>query len=476
MRVCVIVEGAYPYLTGGVSSWLQKMMLEYDDIEFVVQTIIVDRKQKNKIRYEIPKTVAEMHVTHLFDDDYSVKGKKVKLTNDEYKGLKSLLYGDDIDWKTVFTFFKDEDISLDELLKSKDFLELTKEYYLDNYSNVVFTDFLWSMRSMYQPLFTILKNPHIKADVYHTLSTGYAGVLGSMAKFQENKPLLLSEHGIYTREREEELIKANWVKGIYKDLWINQFYKLSSCGYHFADKVTALFPEARDIQVELGCAREKINVIGNGVKLELFQDIPQKDKGDEYINLGAVLRVTPIKDVKTMISSFALAKQQQTRLKLWIIGPLDENKEYADECVELIEELGVEDIIFTGTVNVIDYIGKMDFMILSSLSEGQPLVILEGFAAKKPFVSTNVGDCKNLIYGSEDDFGVAGIVVPLMNTGKMSEAILKIANNQELRQMMGISGYKRVNEFHKDSDIYKKYRELYFNLANEEDKLSEGVL
>ena len=48
MKVCVIVEGAYPYLTGGVSSWLQRMMLEYDDIEFIIQTIIVDRKQERK--------------------------------------------------------------------------------------------------------------------------------------------------------------------------------------------------------------------------------------------------------------------------------------------------------------------------------------------------------------------------------------------------------------------------------------------
>lgn len=476
MKVCVIVEGAYPYLTGGVSSWLQKMMLEYDDIEFIVQTIIVDRKQKNQIRYEIPKTVSRMHVTYLFDDDYLKKKKKVKLTNNEYNAFKSLFYGENIDWQAIFKFFRKEYVSLDELLKSKDFLELTKEYYLDHYSNVVFTDFLWSMRSMYQPLFTVLRNPPIKADLYHTLSTGYAGVLGSMAKFQYKKPLLLSEHGIYTREREEELIKASWVKGIYKDLWINQFYKLSSCGYDFADKVTSLFPEARDIQVELGCSRQKINVIGNGVKLELFEDLPQKDISDEYINIGAVLRVTPIKDVKTMISSFYLAKQSQSKLKLWIIGPLDENKEYADECMELIEELNVKDIIFTGTVNVRDYIGKMDFMILSSLSEGQPLVILEGFAAKKPFVSTNVGDCKNLIVGNNDDFGDAGIVVPLMNTEKMSKAILKIANDKELRENMGMNGYKRVNKFHKDSDIYRKYRELYFNLIGKEDKLSEEAL
>lgn len=476
MKVCVIVEGAYPYLTGGVSSWLQRMMLEYDDIEFIIQTIIVDRKQERNIRYKIPKSVSEIHEIYLFDDDYLVKSNKVKLTDKEYNGFKSLFYGVDIDWETIFTFFQNENISLDGLLKSKDFLELTKSYYKDNYSDIVFTDFLWSMRSMYQPLFTILKNPPIKADIYHSLSTGYSGVLGSMAKFSEKKPFLLSEHGIYTREREEELIKANWVRGVYKDLWISQFYKLSYCSYEFADKVTTLFSEASEIQVELGCDREKINIIGNGVDIERFENIPQKDSKDEYINIGAVLRVTPIKDVKTMLNSFYLAKQKESKLKLWIIGPIDENVEYVKECEELIEELDLKDVIFTGTVDVREYIGKMDFMVLSSLSEGQPLVILEGFAARKPFIATNVGDCRNLIYGDKDGFGDAGILVPLMNTKKMSDAMIKLARDESLRKAMGDSGYNRVNKFHKNSDIYEKYRELYTSLVEDKDEISEGAI
>ena len=86
----------------------------------------------------------------------------------------------------------------------------------------------------------------------------------------------------------------------------------------------------------------------------------------------------------------------------------------------------------------------MDFLVLSSLSEGQPLVILEGFAAHKPFVTTNVGDCKGLIYGNGDGFGEAGIVVPVMNTTKMSEAMLLLAEREDRRIMMGEAGYRRV--------------------------------
>ena len=46
-----------------------------------------------------------------------------------------------------------------------------------------------------------------------------------MAKYLHGCKLLISEHGIYTREREEELLKASWVAGIYKNIWIEQFKK-----------------------------------------------------------------------------------------------------------------------------------------------------------------------------------------------------------------------------------------------------------
>lgn len=477
MKVCLVVEGAYPYLTGGVSSWIQRMLLELDEVEFVIQTLVIDRHQKRKMKYEIPRNVVEIQEIYLFDYEYGRKNQKINLSAPEYATFESLFYGGDVQWETLFDFFHEQNVSLNELLRSKDFLELTKSYYLDNFDDLVFTDFLWAMRSMYEPLFSVMKSPMVEADLYHSLSTGYSGVFASMQKYIHGTKFLLSEHGIYTREREEELIKADWVTGSYKDIWINQFYKLSSCAYDLSNKVTSLFPESREIQIELGCPREKTLVIPNGVNMEHLEDVPEKDEEDDGINIGAILRVTPIKDVKTMISAFYLAKQSEPKLKLWLIGPLDEDPEYVEECKELIADLELTDVVFTGTVNILDYIGKMDFMCLSSLSEGQPLVILEGFSARKPYITTNVGDCRNLIYGVEgDEFGDAGIVVPIMHTEKMSEAMVTLARDEALRKEMGDNGYKRVAKYHQNSDIYGRYHDLYMELMGHSEKLerSEG--
>ena len=104
-----------------------------------------------------------------------------------------------------------------------DFYHMVSECYRKNYPHIVFSDFLWTMRSIYLPLFLVLKSRIPKADLYHCVATGYAGVLGSMAKYLYGCELLISEHGIYTREREEEIIKASWVAGVYKNIWIEQF-------------------------------------------------------------------------------------------------------------------------------------------------------------------------------------------------------------------------------------------------------------
>lgn len=63
------------------------------------------------------------------------------------------------------------------------------------------------------------------------------------------------------------------------------------------------------------------------------------------------------------------------------MGPWEEDQEYAKECFELVETLGLKDVVFTGRIDVREYLGRMDMTILTSISEGQPLTILEGFAA-----------------------------------------------------------------------------------------------
>jgi glycosyltransferase involved in cell wall biosynthesis len=468
VKVCIVVEGCYPYVTGGVSSWVHGLIQSFPKLEFIILAIISNRSLSGKFTYELPENVSEVHELYLEDADWNRKGRRrCRLSKAEYQAFRSLVRNRRVEWETVFRMFQEKPISLDKFLMGEDFLKIVRESYDMHYSQLVFSDFLWTIRSVYLPLLFALKMKLPKADLYHCVATGYAGVLGSMAKVLYGSRLLISEHGIYTREREEELLRADWVQGVYKNIWIDQFKKMSKLAYDKADLVTSLYEYARELQIDLGCPVEKTMVTPNGVSVERLKDLPGKTKEDEgRINVGAVLRVTPIKDVKTMIQAFSFAKEREPRLKLWIMGPTDEDEGYARECREQVEALGIEDVVFTGRIDIREYLGRMDMTILTSLSEGQPLTILEGYAAHKPAIATDVGNCRGLIYGENDGFGDAGIVAHIMNVEEIAQAMVDLARNEPMRLQMGENGYQRVVSGYQIEHMREKYQKIYKDFSD----------
>jgi len=313
---------------------------------------------------------------------------------------------------------------------------------------------------MVLPLLLTVRKPVPEADLYHAVSTGYAGVIAGLGKHLHGKPMILTEHGIYTREREEEIIKADWVKGYFKDVWIEYFYALSACAYRYADRVITLFGRNREIQIELGCPEDKIGIIANGIHYAEFENLPAKPEG-EPIWIGGFVRVVPIKDIKTMIQSFQIVQREIPDAKFFIMGPYEEDPDYYQECVDLARTLNMTNLVFTGNIQVKDYIGKMDVLVLTSISEGQPLAVLEGLAAGKPFVATDVGNCKDLLYGSGDDYGQAGYVAPVMNHEQIGQAIIALSRSERLRQELGRNGANRIRRYYTKEAFVDSYRTLY---------------
>ncbi len=476
MRICIVAEGCYPYVVGGVSEWIHSLIHSYPEHEFVILAIVADRSLRGKYVYELPENVSEVHELYLNDSDWDSRKsrKRIRMKKEQYQALVNLMLGQQVKWEPLIDYFRTTKASLNDVLMGEDFLNAVTEYYRLQYSQIVFVDFLWMIRSIYLPLFTVLKMEIPKADVYHCTATGYAGVLGSMAKYIHGGRLLISEHGVYTREREEELIKAKWVQGIYKNIWIDQFKKMSAFAYDRADLVVGLYNHARELQIELGCPAGKHRVIPNGIRVENFQDLPGKQKEDEgRINIGSVLRVAPIKDIMTLIQAFGFAKERDPRLKLWIMGTWEE-EEYARNCFELVRIMGIQDVEFTGRVDVREYYGRMDMTILTSISEGQPLTILESFAAHKPVIATDVGNCRGLILGENDSYGAAGIVTRIMHVGEIANAMLMLAQDEALCRQMGENGYRRVVEGYQFAHMQGAYREIYQRFADELQIPSDG--
>jgi glycosyltransferase involved in cell wall biosynthesis len=127
------------------------------------------------------------------------------------------------------------------------------------------------------------------------------------------------------------------------------------------------------------------------------------------------------------------------------------------------KELGVSHLChFVGfRKDIKDIFQAMDFMVLPSLTEGLPNVILEAFACAKPVVATDVGGVPEIV---ED--GVNGILVPPGRSDLLAEAIKNCLSAPEKRRAMGEAGYHKVkSEFTFESQT-QKLEAIYLEILN----------
>lgn len=462
MRICLILEGSYPYVMGGVSKWMDEIIRSLPEHEFVLWTIADQESKKGKFLFELPANVVEVQECFL-DSALNMRVKRncaVHYSEQEKQQIEQLIRCQSPDWHLLLKTFSDEKINPLELFMSQDFLEILKRFCEDAFPYAGFADLYWTIRSMFLPLLFLLTQPIPQADIYHSISTGYAGVLGGLGAMQNGKPYIVSEHGIYTREREEEILRADWVVPYFKELWISMFYMYSRFAYQQAWRVTSLFERASQTQQDIGCPAEKCTVIGNGIDVDAFSTIPQKEENGR-IDIAAIVRIAPIKDIKTMIYTFSRLKQEIENVRLHVLGGFDDES-YYQECLALIKYLQVKDIFFPGVVDIQKYLRKIDFTLLTSISEGQPYAILESMAAGRPLVATDVGSCRELIEGEYGDtFGLAGIYAPPMHQTKLLEAMIGMCRNKKMRMEMGLAGQKRIAQFHRKEKMVESVLDLY---------------
>ncbi len=462
MRICVILEGCYPYVTGGVSTWIHQYIQAMPQHEFVVWAVGADSSKKGQFKYKLPKNVVE--VREVFLNDALVKSQKKgrhNFTAKEIAALHEVIRCGSPDWETLFHMYSDKGVEPLSFLMSQEFLDILMDICEKEYQYTAFSDLFHTIRSMLLPVLYLLHSKVPKADVYHSIATGYGGILARLGSYKYKVPYLITEHGIYTREREEEIIRASWVLPTFKKFWVRFFYMLSDAAYNKAVMITSLFSGARNLQLDMGCDPDKCVYIGNGIHIDRFENIGPKEPNG-YIDIGAILRIAPIKDVKSLIYAFSGLKERVPNARLFVAGPEDD-EEYAQECYALVERLEVKDIYFLGTVDVLQRMGDFDFTVLSSISEGMPLSVLESFASGRPCVTTDVGSCRELLtkVASDDDFGTAGICVPPMDIDGLTEALATLCTHPERRYLMGQAGKQRVAKYFLHEDMIRKYLDLY---------------
>jgi glycosyltransferase involved in cell wall biosynthesis len=214
-----------------------------------------------------------------------------------------------------------------------------------------------------------------------------------------------------------------------------------------------------------GADSEKVTVVSNGVDLNQFKVVRESRPDTSPLIIGFIGRVVSIKDVKTLIRAIRTVSDEFPEMQAWIIGGEDEDPTYASECRDLVSSLDLEEtIIYKGFCNVADVMADIGVVVLSSISEGLPLVILEAFASGRPVVSTDVGACRELVEGGSDEdkkLGSAGAIVNIADSEALASQISRFFSDAEYWQQACLSAEKRVEKYYNQDVLFEKYREIY---------------
>lgn len=174
--------------------------------------------------------------------------------------------------------------------------------------------------------------------------------------------------------------------------------------------------------------QDKSRIIPNSVN-PIFYDIQRKPDKNLIITCG---RLTEQKNQLLLIRAFVNTQKVLKNAKLYIYG----EGNLKNKLNELIHENRLEGkVILKGqTSNVAEALSKADLFVLSSDYEGMPNVLMEAMAIGIPCISTDCpcGGPRDLIKNDID-----GLLVPVGNEEKMSEAIIKLLSNNKLKEDIG---------------------------------------
>jgi glycosyltransferase involved in cell wall biosynthesis len=486
--ICLILEGTYPYVTGGVSGWTHDLIRNQPHLKFALISLLPRDEEEPELKYELPENVVSLERLYL---QKLPMGKTLlpRESHNLFSQIDDVLQTITTDQATLADFEKIVDTfnpyvnSLGQatLLDSEQAFTLMSEMYERDFAESSFLDYFWSWRAVLAGLFSLVEFELPKAGLYHAVSTGYAGLLAARAKLETGKPTIITEHGIYTNERRIEIATAEWLtEGTSKaltisqtridlrDLWTSAFVNYSRIAYEAADEIITLFADNQRAQMTDGANPDKLSVIPNGIDLERYAVLPRQPHDRPTVAL--IGRVVPVKDIKAFIRAVSILKERMGDIEAYIIGPDDEDKHYAAECRHMVEHLGLQDnLLFTGRVDITQYLPRIDLIAFSSISEAQPLVVLEVGASGIPVVSTDVGACREMLLGSKQEeppLGEGGIVVPPANPTALANAMYDLLTDKARYAAASTAIKARVATYYDKKDQHAAYRDLYHNYLN----------
>ncbi|MEE1757505.1 GT4 family glycosyltransferase PelF [Streptomyces sp. SP18CS02] len=465
-RVTLLTEGTYPHSHGGVSVWCDQLVNGMPDIDFEV--LAVTGTGREPLAWELPAHVAEPVSVPMWGPapkGSAPRGRRERRLTAAYERFLTAL----LDPAAEDGFAP----ALYEMAHAARAGELSPALRADRALRVLTAvwnrpglavrearptlhDAVTATGLLEHALRPLAADPP-RSGVAHAVSGGLAVLPGLAGLEQHGVPLLLTEHGVYLRERYLGY-RTSPYRWPVKAVLLGFFRLLAEETYRRAALITPGNRYNRLWEEEGGADPELIRTVYNGVDPTAFPAAGPEPQGPTLSWAG---RVDPIKDLETLIRAFARVRDELPGARLRLFGGTPRGGEaYRERCEALARSLGHGDAVtFEGRVDDIrDAYAAGNVVMLSSISEGFPFTLIEAMSCGRATVSTDVG-------GVREAVGPAGLVVPPRDPAAMAAAALELLADPERRAAMGEAARLRVIEQFTLRQTVDTFRSIYLELS-----------
>jgi len=472
-RVLMITEGTYPYAVGGVSSWCDAIIGGLPEIEWEVLPIVAGGKRLHQ-NYQLAPNAHLLAPIELWSEELPPRHGFLGGSETEGQSVPSRLLEGLVTWNGNAPTLTDALVwcrrqpqvirpsfrsrrAWDKYLAT--LTQVLNEQH-DQASRAPHYDALEAAR-LYQTLYWVARTAAAHTppcEVLHATAAGWSAIPAIVHKALFGTPLLVTEHGIFVREAYLAALRDTTASPARRHMSTRLALGLTRAAYAAADVIAPVTDANAAWERGLGVDSGRIHVIANG--------IPPPRAPTPPPNAGKVVavgRIDPLKDVQTMllVAAEVCRRRPDARFEYW--GPPTPGQEiYAEACERMREQLGLgTSFRFMGrTTDPQGVIRGADVVLMTSISEGMPMALLEAMSQARPAVATGVGGIPGVIRG-------CGIVAPPGDIHGLATAVVTLLSNPELASRLGRRGYERLRRRYTLEHCVEGYRELIEQLVGE---------
>jgi|GEM_PF-673141 len=284
-----------------------------------------------------------------------------------------------------------------------------------------------------------------RPDIVHTHMLG-SDIVGRIAAVMAGTPIIVST--------QHDTQKRRWIYNMYRRATAQLVDSTVACSEAVAEYC----------RTQIGAPSERLVTIENGIDVDRF--VEGISAWREPVTFGAVGSLTPVKGHNVLLEAFAQIAEELPGSRLLVAGEGTERASLEAQ----IERLGIGDrvTLLGRTDDVPAFLKSVDVFVHPSLSEGQPLAVLEAMAASKPVIASDIPALAETL-----DHGRVGRVVSAADPARLAETMLEVARDPGHAQELGAKARERAAERYSLDRAVNEYSNLYRRLLQREGLVAE---